>query len=278
MMSNGKEEGGWPFYGRERELAGMDLILGQSTFTARVVHGRRGVGKTRLLEEAARRHREADGRPTVNCEIPEPRHAGDMAFEDLREAVIGAGQGAALADLPERQSHDNGGIWCRKAVAHLLDRRINVVLDEFHHAAGGLDSHVKQVIDGYHRRTRDPGTGSLVVMGSHQQKLHGLFNRDKPLHKRFGAGAYLRPWSPTTVFEMARDRGLLSRPDRFLALWNAFDGMPDQWRRFNVEEEFEALRDLSGKTQVLFFTHHRHLVDIARQRLGGSFGETILAA
>jgi uncharacterized protein YhaN len=33
---------------------------------------------------------------------------------------------------------------------------------------------------------------------------------------------------------------------------------------------FEVLRRLSRKTQVLFFTHHRHLVEIARATLGQS--------
>ena len=33
---------------------------------------------------------------------------------------------------------------------------------------------------------------------------------------------------------------------------------------------FEVLGELSGKTQVLFFTHHAHLLDIARKTLGGS--------
>ena len=33
---------------------------------------------------------------------------------------------------------------------------------------------------------------------------------------------------------------------------------------------FRLLAELSQKTQVLFFTHHRHLVDIARHALGAS--------
>ncbi|QPC42945.1 AAA family ATPase [Kaustia mangrovi] len=33
---------------------------------------------------------------------------------------------------------------------------------------------------------------------------------------------------------------------------------------------FRLLAELAGKTQVLFFTHHRHLVDIARATLGGA--------
>ena len=41
---------------------------------------------------------------------------------------------------------------------------------------------------------------------------------------------------------------------------------------------FAALEELSRKTQVLFFTHHRHLVDIARERLGASLRITTLAA
>ena len=33
---------------------------------------------------------------------------------------------------------------------------------------------------------------------------------------------------------------------------------------------FRALGELARKTQVLFFTHHAHLLDIAREALGGS--------
>jgi len=33
---------------------------------------------------------------------------------------------------------------------------------------------------------------------------------------------------------------------------------------------FKLLSKLSKKTQVLFFTHHQHLVDLARETLGGS--------
>ena len=41
---------------------------------------------------------------------------------------------------------------------------------------------------------------------------------------------------------------------------------------------FEVLASLSRTTQVLFFTHHRHLVDIARRTLGDSFGHVTLTA
>ena len=40
---------------------------------------------------------------------------------------------------------------------------------------------------------------------------------------------------------------------------------------------FAVLEELSRKTQVLFFTHHSHLVDIARDRLGASLRITTLA-
>jgi uncharacterized protein YhaN len=33
---------------------------------------------------------------------------------------------------------------------------------------------------------------------------------------------------------------------------------------------FEVLAEVGRKTQVLFFTHHRHLVDIGRSTLGQS--------
>jgi uncharacterized protein YhaN len=40
---------------------------------------------------------------------------------------------------------------------------------------------------------------------------------------------------------------------------------------------FEVLGQLSEKTQVLFFTHHQHLVDLARQTLGGDVHVVMLA-
>jgi uncharacterized protein YhaN len=40
---------------------------------------------------------------------------------------------------------------------------------------------------------------------------------------------------------------------------------------------FEVLGQLAGKTQVLFFTHHRHLVDLARAQLGASTQVAFLA-
>ena len=41
---------------------------------------------------------------------------------------------------------------------------------------------------------------------------------------------------------------------------------------------FEVLGGLAGRTQVLFFTHHRHLVEVARRSLGGSLSVVDLSA
>ena len=39
---------------------------------------------------------------------------------------------------------------------------------------------------------------------------------------------------------------------------------------------FKVLGELSKKTQVLFFTHHSHLLDIARETLGNSISVVLL--
>ena len=44
-----------------------------------------------------------------------------------------------------------------------------------------------------------------------------------------------------------------------------------------AEAGFRLLGELSKKTQVLFFTHHQHLVDIARKTLGNSLNLVTLA-
>lgn len=39
---------------------------------------------------------------------------------------------------------------------------------------------------------------------------------------------------------------------------------------------FKVLRELSEKTQVLFFTHHQHLIDVARTAFGGNVSTAVL--
>lgn len=41
---------------------------------------------------------------------------------------------------------------------------------------------------------------------------------------------------------------------------------------------FEVLGEIAKKTQVLFFTHHRHLIDVAREALGNGISVTELSA
>jgi uncharacterized protein YhaN len=41
---------------------------------------------------------------------------------------------------------------------------------------------------------------------------------------------------------------------------------------------FRVLNELARKTQVLFFTHHQHLVEVARQTLGASVSAITLPA
>jgi uncharacterized protein YhaN len=40
---------------------------------------------------------------------------------------------------------------------------------------------------------------------------------------------------------------------------------------------FQVLNELAKKTQVLFFTHHEHLLEVARKALGVPIGETTLS-
>ncbi len=236
----------WRFYGREKELGDMDMYLKERTFAARVVHGRRGIGKTFLLREAGRRCRETGGPPTVLCELPSSPHEGHEALERFREAVRIAGVGDALDDLPARDTGSDA-IRFRQVVEHIIHKRINVVIDEFHYAKGPLESNFKIMIDRFKHEAPCLDLGTLFVMGSHQQKMRGMFRADRPLGGgRMDAGADLKPWPVSTVFEMAEHQGLLERPDRFLTLWTAFGGMPDQWQRFVHRSEFDALRNLDA--------------------------------
>ena len=240
---------GWRFYGREKDLEKLELNLrlheNTSNFDALRIIGRRGVGTTEFVKEAARR---GTGEPPVlHVELPSPQEAdGEAACEMLKRAAIQAGLSNAFGTLPDRNPYRYGGMWFEEILRCLIQAGTVVVLDEFHHARPlGLESGIKLVIDGFTCVGAPRVSGKLVMMGSHQKQLLYMFRSDQPLFQRATASIRLAPWPVGTVLEMAAEQGFLRHPGRFLTLWTAYGGVPKHWHRFADSNRFAKLREFS---------------------------------
>ena len=240
---------GWRFYGRETELAELELSLRLHEDTRRFdavrINGRRGIGKTEFMQEAARRG--TGDPPVLHVELPSPE-LGDAASACDRLIVAAKSKGLkdVFGSLPERQSFHNDMMWFGLHLKELIAAGAIVVLDEFHHARPlGLVSDVKLVIDGFTSVAAPRVSGELVMMGSHQQQLYRMFRSDQPLYGRATSKVHLPPWPVGTVLEMAADQGFLQRPARFLTLWSAYGGVPKHWHRFANSNRTAKLRDFT---------------------------------
>ena len=240
---------GWRFYGRDSKLAELELSLELHEDTRRFdavrIIGRRGIGKTEFMLEAARRG--TGDPPVLHVELPAPELGDAAAACDI---LIDAAKSAGLTDvfdsLPERQSFHNDMIWFGRHLKELIAAGAIVVLDEFHHARPlGLVSDVKLVIDGFTRVAAPKVAGKLVMMGSHQQQLLRMFHSDQPLYGRAASTVRLPPWPAGTVLEMASEQGFLRHPARFLTLWSAFGGVPKHWHRFANSGKTAKLRNFA---------------------------------
>ena len=128
---------GWRFYGRDSELEDLELSLRLQEDTRRFgatrIIGRRGIGKTELMKEAARRG--TGDPPVLHVELPSPE-LGDAASacNDLIDAAKSAGLADVFGSLPERQSFHYDAKWFGLHLKELIAAGAIVVLDEFHHA------------------------------------------------------------------------------------------------------------------------------------------------
>jgi len=125
-------------------------------------------------------------------------------------------------------------------VRHLLRHGVLVTIDEFQRCGeNGILEHFPETLDRLKGASAslDEGEswGTLLIMGSHQQKMLHMVSQTGSMFGRSKLAVNLRPWNVRTVLEVAAEYRLLERPERFLTLWTAFDGMPGHWEDLVVE-------------------------------------------
>ena len=132
----------WRYYGRAGPLAEIGKLLDTPLFRSIRVHGKRRVGKSRLLREAFS-HRSGEA-PMVMIELPEPPEG--TAGEALRRLV----EASAAAGLPCKEERTQGrcDVMRFESFRGLVHPGAAVVPDEFRNAKGlGLVSAIKLVIN-----------------------------------------------------------------------------------------------------------------------------------
>jgi len=249
----------WGFYGRDRELERMRRCLspqkGRDGFMSCYhVIGRRQVGKTELLERAMASGF-GDGHPWVGVTIGADKDGNVESAKESLE-ILRKEAGAKCPNLLDglRYRYDWPSHRYVETLRHLLHNGVVVTIDEFQRGQdngiirGGMQTMLEKM------RSAAPTAdilregerwGSLVVMGSHQQRMLDIFGPSGSLLDRSKLGVDLKPWTIRSVFAVAAEHGLLSRPGRFLTLWTAFQGMPGLWKDFVIDEENDgaALRN-----------------------------------
>ena len=263
------EQKPWRFYGREKELNGLTngleigTPLAKRHFEAIKVRGRRGVGKTDLLNQM--KDRAPPDMPVVSHQMDGPDPDEDKrpslaeitgyvkeTNRDLLAQSRTLGIGIPDACLPPHDDLHDERAWFKEVLTALVKAGAVVVLDEFHHAAPlGLHHKVKQVIDtakGTSQANRK-WPGKIVLMGSHQQKVDAMFAADQPLYGRIDATYALEPWRLTTIMTMAAEQGILASPAKFLTLWTAYDGIPCHWDRYCTTQNYDQLHGIDDERQ-----------------------------
>jgi len=237
----------WGFYERDRELKDLCACLApqdpnRGFSSCHYVIGRRRVGKTELLIEALN-DRDGDDRPHVGVTVRADENTGEVesaasALAGLKDAVRAVDptlipEPDAMAEMERRPTDGYAGL-----VAHLLRSGAVVTVDGFqrtgkNHTLGEFQETLNNL-----ENARGPGSrpyagrpwGTLVIMGSHQQKMLKIVGG--PLYGLTDQAVDLKPWNIRQTFKVAAEHGLLAKSERFLTLWAAFQGMPERWKDF----------------------------------------------
>lgn len=229
----------WDFYGRQQELAALNLILSRDRWFFVQVSGRRRIGKTSLIQRAlAQTGREK----RVYMQIPDSDPTGVvLACNDYLETFGIEQRAHNLAELAQ-------------IVAKLTEQGYVVAIDEFQYFhRGPLNSFCSQLQAEVDRLSRQASKvrGGLVVLGSlHAEMAALLEDRAAPLFNRTTDKIQLDHLDIESILEILTVHADCT-PERFLFLWNLFEGVPKFYR--DAYEQGVLQADRKEILRALFF-------------------------
>ena len=237
----------WGFYGRKQELEDVCGYMRVDTFRAVAVFGGRGYGKTKLLDKAVEdlQKEEPLGDYTkVYMELPDAteididrakyeRNVRDF-YNNFRPEFEKTKFGHKLKKLG---IPDNGDGFFEKGFRSIINDVLKepktvLIIDEAQNLNDiGLVYSIKRAIDTRRLATGEKA-GTLVLAGSHQQKMHKMMAADRPLGYRC-QHLHLPPFNSQDLLRIGAEHGWLDRPRRFLTMYAALGGVPRLWEDFH---------------------------------------------
>lgn len=208
----------WGFYGRTREIAMIEDILGRGRWFFCAISGRRRIGKTSLIREAV----QAAGRRVLYIQIPDSDERGVIqAFQDTLESL---GETTALAQRFRTFKE------IVSLISVLCDIGYIVILDEFQYFHRKGLSSFQSLLQAEIDKLRGTDGGGLFVLGSiHTEMSAILEDRNAPLFNRITDRIGVEHWDFETLFEMFDTHGI-DDPAHQLFLWSLFEGVPKFYR------------------------------------------------
>lgn len=228
----------WGFYGRSRELAELQGILGRRRWFFARITGRRRIGKTTLVREALASQ---GARPFFYVQIPDSAPAGVLsAVHDAMETF----------EVPEAAfPKPDSLLGFARLVEQLVRAGYVVALDEFQYFSrrhlAEFTSHLQASVDRL-ASVADEVPGGLIVLGSlHAELVALLEDRDAPLYSRTTDQLELQHLDLGSVLHVLDVHGPSERcePERLLFLWNLFEGVPKFYRDAFEQGVLAAGRD-----------------------------------
>ena len=194
------------FYGRQKELHTLRAQLRSNNRTAVLVYGKRRVGKSTLITEAAQ---DFDG-TVVNHLCAKSTYAGNVAL--LCRSVSQA-FGLPSFTVPT--------IFDVFDFLKAQNRQVLIILDEYQYfkdslKKGELDSYMQAIVDSL------PPNIKLILCGSYITVMKELLEKDNPLFGRFSAIIHL---TEMDYLDAARFYPNLS-PNEKIARYAVFGGSP----------------------------------------------------
>ena len=209
--------------GREHELKTLEDLRVRPDAALVLVYGRRRVGKTRLLQEWAKR----SGLPAFYWEAPR------TTAENLRSSLArefgrwAFGEGGARAPR-----YDDWADVFRAMAQHIAERPTIFIFDEFPWAVEGdesLPSYLKTAWDQLFTHSQL----KLALTGSHISTMEKLLESDAPLFGRLTSKLYVRPLPFASV------KPFIPRYDaeKRLAVYAIIGGVPDYLRAWDDQAD-----------------------------------------
>ena len=239
------------FYNREKEIEDIKNFskLAETHAHMLVVMGRRRVGKTRLIKDAA----------GGNYFFVDKKSSG-LLLKEFSESL-----GTSLGTfVPEFANWDD---FVRYIFEYSKEKYIIVVFDEFQNFKY-VDPSVFSIFQKHWDAHSASSKILLVFIGSYVGLMKKIFTEEKePLYGRITARIDLKPLKYTFTRQICLDLGI-TEEEEIAKLYVTFGGIP---RYYQLIEEY-GLSEYEDIIKTLIFDENAVLRDEARQILVGELG------